>query len=226
MLLTPMDLDKLKGVHPDLVRVVKRAAALSPTPFKLVEGLRTTERQRELLKRGATTTMNSRHLTGHAVDIAPLDEKGQVSWAWPAYYPLAKTIKQAAKDVGVSIEWGGDWKTFKDGPHWQLPWKSYPVKATVSVPKEVLKEAPAGGKPDTLTRSRIAQGSAAAATGGVVITGGAVADIVASVKDAETHLTAGNMISIAVGAVILGGALWALYARWDDAGRALPWARS
>jgi peptidoglycan L-alanyl-D-glutamate endopeptidase CwlK len=74
--------------------------------------------------------MKSRHLPGadgksRAIDIAPLDG-GQVSWAWPTYFKLAPIIKQAAKEVGVPIEWGGDWRTFKDGPHWQLPWKDYP----------------------------------------------------------------------------------------------------
>ena len=70
-------------------------------------------------------------MTGHAVDIAPLVD-GDASFAWPVYHKLAPQIKKAAKEVGVSLEWGGDWHKFKDGPHWQLPWKKYPVANTKS----------------------------------------------------------------------------------------------
>jgi peptidoglycan L-alanyl-D-glutamate endopeptidase CwlK len=69
--------------------------------------------------------MNSRHLTGHAIDVAPLIN-GKVRWDWPLYHRLALTIKGAAVLEKVPIEWGGDWKSFKDGPHWQLPFRSYP----------------------------------------------------------------------------------------------------
>lgn len=119
-------LAKLTGVHPDLVKVVKRAIETTPVDFQVLEGLRSLARQKQLLAQGATTTLRSRHLTGHAVDIAPLIN-GKVSWSWPHFYPLAEAIKMAAADVGVSIEWGGDWKTFKDGPHWQLPTAKYPA---------------------------------------------------------------------------------------------------
>lgn len=116
---------RLEGVHPDLVRVIKRAAATSDLDFTVLEGLRTPERQRELMKQGATKTLNSRHLTGHAVDLAPM-LGGKVSWDWPLYHRLAKIVKAAAAAEGVPIQWGGDWRTFKDGPHWELPWKQYP----------------------------------------------------------------------------------------------------
>lgn len=115
----------LRGVHPDLVKVVRRAAAISNIDFKVLEGVRSTARQRELVKKGASQTMNSRHLTGHAVDLGVV-VGGIIRWDWPLYYKLADIVKQAAKDVGVPIEWGGDWRTFKDGPHWQLPRKKYP----------------------------------------------------------------------------------------------------
>jgi peptidoglycan L-alanyl-D-glutamate endopeptidase CwlK len=117
----------LAGVHGDLVSVVRRAAKLSPVRFTVIEGLRTIERQRELVAKGASKTMNSRHLTGHAVDLVPLDERGVISWAWPLYHQLAPFVKQAARELGVAIEWGGDWRSFKDGPHWQLPWSAYPA---------------------------------------------------------------------------------------------------
>lgn len=118
-------LERLKGVHPHLVTIVQRAAQMSDLDFTVLEGLRTLDRQKVLFATGATKTMKSRHLTGHAVDIAPV-LGGQVSWDWPLYHKLAPIVKAAAAEVGKPIEWGGDWKSFKDGPHWQLPWGAYP----------------------------------------------------------------------------------------------------
>jgi len=123
--LSEKSLGRLKGLHPDLVKVVKRAIEITDIDFSVGEGMRTITRQKELFKQGATTTMNSRHLTGHAVDLFALDESGKVTWDWKYYHPLSDAVKQAAKDVGVSIEWGGDWSKFKDGPHYQLPWSEY-----------------------------------------------------------------------------------------------------
>ena len=125
IILGSRSLSRLEGLHPDLVRVVKRAAAMSDLDFTVLEGLRTLERQKELLKEGATTTMKSRHLDGHAVDLAPMIG-GSVAWDWPLYSRLSKIVKAAAAAEKVPLEWGGDWKKFKDGPHWQLPWKQYP----------------------------------------------------------------------------------------------------
>ena len=118
-------LQRLQGVHPDLVKVIHRAAALSPVEFRVIEGMRTLKRQRELVASGASKTMNSRHLTGHAVDLAPY-VGGTIRWDWPLFYKLAPAVKQAASEVGVPIEWGGDWKSFRDGPHFQLPFAGYP----------------------------------------------------------------------------------------------------
>ena len=118
-------LSNLEGVHPDLIKVVKRAIELTQVDFTVIEGLRTKERQAQLLKEKKTTTLNSRHLTGHAVDIVAWVD-GTVSWDWKHYYILEKAVKQAAKELKIPIEWGGDWKTFKDAPHWQLPFKNYP----------------------------------------------------------------------------------------------------
>jgi peptidoglycan LD-endopeptidase CwlK len=123
--LSPRSRQRLQGVHPDLVKVVERAIAVTPVDFTVLEGLRTLERQRQLLAQGRSQTLNSRHLTGHAVDLAPL-ENGQPVWDWPAYDRLAAIIKQAAREVGVPVEWGGDWTSFRDGPHWQLPVAVYP----------------------------------------------------------------------------------------------------
>ena len=113
-------LARLKGVHPDLVKVVKRAIESTPIDFTVLEGLRTKERQKQLVAKGASKTMNSRHLTGDAVDIAPLVD-GKVTWDWKYYNQLAPVIKQAAKELGVKVTWGGEWKSFPDGPHWELP---------------------------------------------------------------------------------------------------------
>jgi len=119
-------LRRLEGIHPDLRKVMDRAIATTDIDFTVLEGMRTMSRQRKLVASGASRTLRSRHLTGHAVDIAPLVD-GKVSWDWPIYHRLAPTIKKAAQDVGVKIEWGGDWRSFKDGPHWQLPWRDYPA---------------------------------------------------------------------------------------------------
>ena len=125
--LSDRDNKRLEGVHPDLARVVRRLAEFSPMPFMVIEGVRTVKRQRELVASGASKTLKSRHLQGFAVDIAPLDGS-KPSWAWPLYHRFAPLMKQAAKLEGVPIEWGGDWWSFKDGPHWQLPHRQYPDK--------------------------------------------------------------------------------------------------
>lgn len=117
--------NNLIGVHPDLVHVVRRALKLTEIDFCVIEGLRTYERQRELVKAGASQTLKSRHLTGHAVDLAAFIG-GQIRWDWPLYSKIAIAMKDAATEEDVPIEWGGDWKSFKDGPHFQLPWGKYP----------------------------------------------------------------------------------------------------
>lgn len=126
-------LDMLDKVHPDLRKIMLQAAADSPIPFRITEGLRSKERQAQLVKIGASRTMKSRHLTGHAVDLVPLvdlDRDGKIEteelYNWPLMRRLAVHIYMAAKKVHIPVEWGGDWTTFPDGPHWQLPTKIYP----------------------------------------------------------------------------------------------------
>lgn len=134
-------LSRLEGVHPDLVRVVKKAAALSSLDFTVLEGRRTVDRQKQLMKQGATRTMNSRHITGHAVDLAPMIA-GSVRWDWPLYLQLAEIVRSASVSENVAIRWGGTWKllsaisgpitakvlsrSFPDGPHFELPRANYP----------------------------------------------------------------------------------------------------
>lgn len=110
---------KLVGVNEKLVKVVRRAVELSSVEFIITEGLRTKERQAELVKAGASRTMNSMHIVGRAVDVAPIIG-GQVRWDWPPFHKIAEAFKKAAKELNIAIEWGGDWKTFPDGPHFQL----------------------------------------------------------------------------------------------------------
>ena len=129
---------KLVGVHPDLIRVVKKAAAICEQPFIVFEGVRTVERERSLIAKGFSKLKNPfrcRHvptkdpkygLVSHAVDLVPLNAAGQPVWDWKLIPAIAKAMKSAAIAEHVSIEWGGDWKTFKDGPHYQLPWSLYP----------------------------------------------------------------------------------------------------
>lgn len=130
-LLMPRDHERLQGVHPDLVRVVMLARQY--TPFIVLEGLRTFKRQSQLFATGASRTMNSRHLTGHAVDLGYwLDdgdgkvENGEVRWDWPLYHQQAATVKKSAAQLGVQIIWGGDWQSFPDGPHFELDRRFYP----------------------------------------------------------------------------------------------------
>ncbi len=118
-------IERLQGVHPDLVRVVERAIDLTPVDFTVLEGLRSPERQQTLVASGASQTLNSRHITGHAVDLGAWVDN-QVDWSWPLYAKIANAMKAAAKELGVAIIWGGDWRTFKDGPHFELDRKLYP----------------------------------------------------------------------------------------------------
>lgn len=115
----------LAGVHPDLVKIVRRAAEITSIDFTVTEGLRTVARQKQLVAVGASKTMRSRHLTGHAIDLAA-KVNGTIRWDWPLYAKLAVAMKTAAEGLGLSVEWGGDWRSFKDGPHFQLPWEKYP----------------------------------------------------------------------------------------------------
>lgn len=116
---------RLKGVHDDLVKVVERAIEITTVDFTVLEGLRNPERQKTLMESGASQTLNSRHITGHAVDLGAWVDN-QVDWSWPLYHKIAAAMKEAAKELEVAIVWGGDWRTFKDGPHFELDRKAYP----------------------------------------------------------------------------------------------------
>lgn len=110
---------RMVGVNAALINVVRKAAELTEVDFIVTEGVRTKERQAQLVAKGASRTMKSKHLDGRAVDLAATVD-GEVRWDWPLYSKLAEAMKAAAKQCGVAIVWGGDWKSFKDGPHFEL----------------------------------------------------------------------------------------------------------
>tara|TARA_R110002124_G_C8938632_1_gene512516 strand:+ start:774 stop:1160 length:387 start_codon:yes stop_codon:yes gene_type:complete len=117
---------RLTGLHPDLVAVVELAITKTDVDFTVLEGMRTRTRQRSLYTKGSSMTMNSRHLTGHAVDLGAYVD-GEVKWDWPLYHRIAKAMNEAALELKVDLDWGGDWKSFPDGPHFQLRWSTYPI---------------------------------------------------------------------------------------------------
>src|SRR6056297_2776272 len=121
-------LKNLRGIHPDLRRVIDRALQESPLDFIVIEGLRSEDRQRQMVEQGASQTMNSRHITGHAVDLLPIGPDGNAAFDWPLYHKLGPAVEKAAKKEGVAITWGGRWSKFRDGPHFELKRSLYSAK--------------------------------------------------------------------------------------------------
>lgn len=192
-------LKSLTGIHPDLRRVIDRALQSSPVDFVVIEGLRTVERQRELVASGASKTMNSRHLTGHAVDLWPIDpQTGKAASArderrlWALYRQLAPAVKAAAEAEGVALDWGGDWAKFPDGPHFELNRKAYPADGAEAKP---------------LTRSRTIAGASLAAAG--VTAQELAGQLQPLVGMSETVKTVFLCLTVA-------GLALVAYARWDD----------
>lgn len=128
--LSRRSLQRLHEVHPDLVQVVERAIQITEVDFGVLEGLRSKERQQKLFRNKASlldgVTRISRHQTGHAVDLGVYVER-ELRWDWPLYHQIARAMKSAAQQLQTPLEWGGDWKRFPDGPHFQLPRKKYRV---------------------------------------------------------------------------------------------------
>ena len=117
--LSKKSLAKLNEVNPDLQKLVKNAIGLSTIDFGISEGMRTKDRQQVLYDTGKSQTMNSRHLTGHAVDVYAWKD-GAVSWEFEDYETINIAFSQAAKLTNIDYVWGGSWKSFKDGPHFEL----------------------------------------------------------------------------------------------------------
>ena len=187
-------------------RVIDRALQDSPLDFAVIEGLRTRKRQEQLVASGASQTMNSRHLTGHAVDLLPLDPTtGKGEFAWPLYDQLGPAVKTAAKKEGVPSVWGGDWTSFKDGPHFELDRRVYDNS------KWSTSEVPAQGR-TSVTQSGTVRASAVTVASGA---GSAVAAV--SALDS----TAQYIVLAFAGVVVLAG-IWIMRERlrkWAEGDR-------
>lgn len=134
--LSSVDNQRLRGVHPDLVKVIRYSAWLWPATaqqWTILQGVRTLEEQKKNVAAGASQTMNSRHVPSNnksnnacAIDIAFLGPAGKLDWTYSLYIDLSRIVKTAADIQNVPLEWGGDWDTLKDAGHFQLPWSKYP----------------------------------------------------------------------------------------------------
>lgn len=112
--------ERLSGVHTKLCQIVRLASERCGSDILVVEGVRSMAKQREYFQAGKSRTMHSRHLTGHAVDLCPVFD-GRDHWDPEDFVPIAAYMKGAARDLGLAVEWGGDWDSFKDMPHFQIP---------------------------------------------------------------------------------------------------------
>jgi len=101
-------LSRLEGIHPDMILVVKVAIIYTEVDFTITEGMRLKARQRKLVDSGASWTMDSRHLTGHAIDLAPWIDR-RISWDWPPFFKIARAMQMAGRDLGIKVRWGGAW---------------------------------------------------------------------------------------------------------------------
>lgn len=141
--LSQRSMNNLSGVDMRLSNVVRKAIKITEQDFSVIEGIRSYQRQKALVAAGKSRTLNSRHLTGHAVDLVPYP----VTWEWEYFYPVADAMITAAKDLDVPLRWGGNWQVknvldwegtakeladkytgnFPDGPHFELPRGFYPT---------------------------------------------------------------------------------------------------
>lgn len=123
-------------VHPDLVKLARRALELSPVDFGISDGIRTPWEQRELLSLRATQTLNSRHVPmdvmaggnglGHALDVFPVVNK-KTRYDGRLFDEIKNAWTEAGKELKIKFTWGGNWKDFHDAPHFELDWKEYPA---------------------------------------------------------------------------------------------------
>lgn len=115
--LSKASLDKLASIKEPLRQVCMKAFETMPFDIQVLEGIRTVERQKELVAKGASKTMNSRHLTGDAVDLAPYP----IDWKdLGRFKTMSEHMYAAANELGIKIKWGGEFNGFYDGPHFQL----------------------------------------------------------------------------------------------------------
>ena len=119
----------LSEVHPDLVRVIRDSFDRSPKRFVVIEGRRSIQRQADLIASGASAIKDpaqGRHVQGMAVDVMLLDQDGRAVWETAAYRDLASVVLGVSRELGIPVTWGGSWRSFPDGPHFELPRDSYP----------------------------------------------------------------------------------------------------
>lgn len=113
-------LSNIEGIDYRLIILLGLMLDHSPFDFTVTEGLRTKERQAQLVKEGKSKTMNSKHIIGSAFDIAIIDEKGNITWDLKYYKEFAEVFLKLSERLGFDCTWGGSWKSFVDGPHFQI----------------------------------------------------------------------------------------------------------
>jgi peptidoglycan L-alanyl-D-glutamate endopeptidase CwlK len=195
----------MTGIHPDLRLVLDKALEDSPLDFVVIEGLRTVERQKQMVESKASFTMDSRHITGHAVDLLPIGPNGKPAFDWPLYNQLGPAVKKAAEELGVELDWGGDWKKFKDGPHFELDRTAYPVgewETKATPPEERTNAAQSTTVQASAVQIASGAGAAVAAVGGLDGTA--------------------QIVALAFAGVVMLAALWIMRERlrkWADGDR-------
>ena len=119
--------EKLNGVNMDLIRVAQRALSFGVMDSAVTEGMRNTERQKELFREGKSeldgVTVKSKHQSGDAIDLMPYPANLNSVNVWthiPRWVALMTLMKVAAKLENVDIRCGGDWKSLKDYPHFEI----------------------------------------------------------------------------------------------------------
>jgi peptidoglycan L-alanyl-D-glutamate endopeptidase CwlK len=96
------------GLHPDMVMLAQMALQLSDVDFTVIEGFRSPDRQAELVLAGASQTKMSKHLIGHAIDVAAY-VNGIICWEWPHYPKIASAFQAASRELGIPVIWGACW---------------------------------------------------------------------------------------------------------------------
>lgn len=198
-------LKNMQGIHPDLRRVLDRALQDSPLDFVVIEGLRTKERQEQLVASGASRRLDSRHITGHAVDLLPIGPNGKPAFDWPLYDQLGPAVKAAAVAEGVELDWGGDWKKFKDGPHFELDRAAYPET-----------EWTTGDKPPK-PRKNVAQSTTMQASAVQIVSGAGAGVAAVGSLDGTAQI-----VALAFAGIVVLAALWIMRERikkWAEGDR-------
>jgi peptidoglycan L-alanyl-D-glutamate endopeptidase CwlK len=112
---------RISGVDPRLVKILQITRQRTGIPFEISEGMRTAEKQREYVAAGKSQTQNSKHLHGNALDIFIPGADGKADYDFEHYRPIADEAKRVASELGYDdFVWGGDWKSLRDGVHFQI----------------------------------------------------------------------------------------------------------